>query len=121
VTEKIFVSYAHEDRGFLDKLEEALRKHGVIGDEPVSIIDPLKEVKVGENIREALRKQIQSASKVVIIHTDKSESSQWVHYEAGMADALNIPMIIIARTGTGKTTFLANLSNVHSIEIEELG
>lgn len=121
MAEKIFVSYVHEDRGFLDKLVEALRKHGIIEDEPVSIIDPLKEVKVGDNIRETLRNQIQSASKVVIIHTDKSESSQWVNYEAGMADALNKPIIIVGRKGSGKTSFLANLANVRSIEIEESG
>jgi len=121
MTEKIFVSYAYEDRGVLDKLEQTLRKHGVIGDEPVSIIDPQKEVKAGDNIREAIRKQIQSASKVIVIHTDTSESSQWVNYEAGMADALNKPIIIIAKKGSGKTRFLSNLANVRSIEIEESG
>ncbi len=121
MTEKIFVSYVHEDRGFIDKVEQALRKHRVIGDEPVSIIDSLKEVKAGDDIRMALRKQIQSASKVVIIHTDKSESSQWVNYVAGMADALNKQIILIGRKGSGKTSFLSNLANVHSIELEESG
>lgn len=121
MAQKIFVSYAHEDRGLLDELEETLRKHGVIGDEPVSIIDPLNEVKLGDNIREAIRNQIESASKVVIIYTDKSGSSDWVNYEVGMADALNKPIIIIGKKGSRKTEFLGNLDNVHSIEIEESG
>lgn len=121
MTEKIFVSYAYEDRESLDNLEEELRDHGIIGDKPVSFIDPLKEVKVGENIREAIRKQVQSADKVIIIHTDKSESSQWVNYEAGMADALNKPIIILGRKGSGKTMLLSNLANALLIEKKESG
>ncbi|MFH1236420.1 MAG: toll/interleukin-1 receptor domain-containing protein [Parcubacteria group bacterium] len=124
MTEKIFVSYDYDDRGVrrvLEKLEQILRKHGVIGDEPVSIIELQKEVKAGDNIREAIRSQIQSASKVIVIQSDKSESSQWVNYEAGMADALNKPIIVIGKKGPGKTRFLSNLANVRSIEIEESG
>lgn len=117
MTEKIFVSYAYEDRGVLDKLEQTLRKHYFIRDEKISIIDPLNEVKAGDNIREVLRNQIESATKVVIILTDKSEHSQWVNYEVGMAVALNKPIILVGKKGSGKTSFLANLSDVHLIEL----
>ncbi len=117
MTEKIFVSCAQEDRGLIDKVEKALRKHGIIRDEPVKIIDPFKEAMCGDDIRVTIRKQIESASKVVIIHTKKSESSQWVNYEAGMADALNKQMIIVGRKGLGKTSFLSDLANVRSIEL----
>lgn len=126
MTEKIFVSYAPDDRGVLDNLEQKLRKHGVIGSEPVSIIDIQTEVKPGDNFREAIQKQIQSASKVVVIHSETSESSQWVNYEAGMADALNKPIFVIditdkniGKDSTSRSKFLSNLANVRSIKIKK--
>lgn len=122
MTEKIFVSYAFQDRGVLKSLEQELRKHGIVGAEDVMLIDPQSEFQAGDNIREAIKDQIRSASKVVIIASENSENSQWVNYEAGMASALEKPIIIFGRKGSGKTFFLSKaLGNVRSIEMEEFG
>ena len=44
MAEKIFVSYSHEDRKYLDGLKEVLQEHGVIEGDEVSIIDPFSGV-----------------------------------------------------------------------------
>ena len=118
MTEKIFVSYAHQDRKYLKGLEQQLRKHGIVSGGDVVLIDP-HEIQPGENIREALRNQIRSATKVVIIVSKNSADSEWVNYEAGMASALEKPIVIIGGKGSGKTVFAKALGNVQSIESEE--
>ncbi|WP_411728018.1 toll/interleukin-1 receptor domain-containing protein [Methyloglobulus sp.] len=120
--EKIFVSYSHQDGKYLDGLKEVLQKHGVIEGDEVSIIDPYSGVfAVGEDIRESIKREIQSASKVVIIYTSNTESSQWVNYEIGMADALDKPMIVVGARGSGKTTLLSSLKHINLIEVDEKG
>jgi nucleoside 2-deoxyribosyltransferase len=119
MTERIFVSYAHQDRALLGSLEQELRKHGVISSEEIVLIDPRSESHAGDNIRETIRDQIRSASKVVIIASESSANSQWVNYEAGMASALEKPIVIFAKKGSGKTAFLPALGGVPSIEMGE--
>jgi len=122
MAERIFVSYSHEDRKYIDGLKEILQKHGVVEGNEISIIDPFSGVfSAGENIRETIKKEIQSASKVVIIYTSNSDSSQWVNYEVGMADALNKPVIVVGTRGSGKTTLLSSLKHIQLIEIDDMG
>jgi len=122
MAERIFVSYSHEDRKYIDGLKEILQKHGVVEGNEISIIDPFSVVfSAGEDIRETIKKEIQSASKVVIIYTSNSDSSQWVNYEVGMADALNKPVIVVGTRGSGKTTLLSSLKHIQLIEIDDMG
>ncbi len=69
--------------------------------------------------REVIKKQIQSASKVVVIYTSNTESSQWVNYEVGIADALDKPVIVVGAKGSGKTTLLSALKHLNLIELKE--
>ena len=120
MAEKIFVSYSHEDRKYLEGLKEVLQEHGIVEGDEISIIDPFSGVfSVGEDIRESIKREIQSASKVVIIHTSNTNSSQWVNYEVGMADALDKPIIVVGTRGSGKTTLLSSLKHVQMIEVDE--
>ena len=120
MAEKIFVSYSHEDRKYLEGLKEVLQEHGIVEGDEVSIIDPFSGViSVGEDIREAIKREIQSSSKVVIIHTSNTSSSQWVNYEVGMADALDKPIIVVGTRGSGKTTLLSSLKHIQMIEVDE--
>lgn len=117
MTEKIFVSYAHQDRDLLKAVLRALRKHGIVTAKDVVILDP-HDFEPGENVRRMIKDQISSASKVVIIASDNSAKSEWVNYEAGMADALEKPIFIMGRKGSGKTaSLLSALGNVQPIEI----
>lgn len=118
--ETIFVSYAHKDRDLLDAIESILRKHGIVTGKDVVIVDPHQKFKAGSNVRKMIKEQISSASKVVIIKSDNSANSIWVNYEAGMAEALGKPIVIVGVKGSGKTdSMLRAFENVQSIEIED--
>lgn len=122
MTEKIFLSYAYQDRAIAERVEDHLRKHGLITTADVEILDPQKGLQARSNIREMIKAQIMAASRVVIITSPNSAQSQWVNYEAGMASALGKPIIaIVAHHGTGKTDFLTNLGDVRTIEIDDAG
>jgi hypothetical protein len=117
MAEKIFVSYAHQDRDLVGSLEQTLRQHRVVTGQDVIIVDPQKKVQAGENIRERIKNEISSASKVVIIVSESSAASQWINYEAGMATALGKPIVIIGKKGIGKSALVGALENVQFIEI----
>ena len=117
MAERIFLSYAYQDRDLVQSVEEALREHKIVTAEDVIIVDPQKNVHAGENIRELIKDAISSASKVVIIASNDSAASQWVNYEAGMATALGKPIVVIGRKGVGKSALVGALENVQSIEI----
>jgi hypothetical protein len=125
MTERIFVSYAHQDRDLVKGVLQALRKRGVVTAEDVVILDHgvimeannrSQDFEPGADIRKIIKDQISSASKVVIIDSDNSAKSEWVNYEAGMAAALEKPIFIMGRKGSGKTSLHA-LGNVQSIEM----
>jgi ABC-type transport system involved in cytochrome bd biosynthesis fused ATPase/permease subunit len=117
MAEKIFLSYAYQDRHLVQSVEKALRKHKIVTAEDVVILDPQKKLDAGENVREWIKDAISSVSKVVIIASNDSAASQWVNYEAGMAAALGKPIVVIGRKGAGKSALVAALENVQSIEI----
>ena len=117
MAEKIFLSYAHEDRGLVEAAKQALRKHGVVAEDYITL-EPSQKLKAGSNIRKLIREQISSASKVVIIFSRSSARSQWVNYEAGMAAALDKPIVVVGRRGSGKNSLFSALGDVQSIELE---
>lgn len=118
MTEKIFLSYASADRALVSGVLDELRKHQVVTEEDVVFLDP-HHLKPGADFRRMVKEQINSASKVVIIASDHSAASEWVNYEAGMAAALEKPIVILGRKGSGKTSSLMRaLPNVQRIELE---
>lgn len=122
MAEKIFVSYAYQDRALAERVEEHLRKHGLVVTADVEILDPQKRIQAGGDIREMIKAQMMAASKVVFVTSPNSAQSQWVNYEAGMASALGKPIIaIVAHHGTRKADFLTSLGDVRTIEIDDAG
>ncbi|NJD33820.1 MAG: toll/interleukin-1 receptor domain-containing protein [Betaproteobacteria bacterium] len=122
MTEKIFVSYAYQDRAIAERVQDHLRTHGIVATADIEILDPQKGIQAGDNIREMIKAQMMAASKVVIITSSNSAQSQWVNYEAGMAAALGKPIIaIVAHHGSRKTDFLTSLGDVRTIEIDDAG
>lgn len=122
MTEKIFLSYSHKDRGLVRAVQRTLREHGIVVGNDVVIMDPHQNLKAGLNVRKLIKDQISSASKVVIIGSENSADSVWVNYEAGMAAALGKPIVLVGKKGTGKTaSMLKALGDVQFIKIEEKG
>jgi transcriptional regulator with AAA-type ATPase domain len=116
MSERIFLSYANEDRELVHDVLEQLRKHHLVSSNNVVLLDP-RESTAGADIRSLIKEQINSANKVVIIASDNSAKSAWVNYEAGMAAALDKPIVVLGRRGFGKTLIRA-LAGVQPIEIE---
>jgi hypothetical protein len=122
MAERIFVAHAHEDRILVPAVEHTLRERGIVTAKD-TIMDPELEIDVRKNMREMIKDQISSASMVVIILSENSEGSGWVNYEAGMAAALEKPIIVAGR-GIGKSRLFAkslgDVEKVQFIEIEEM-
>lgn len=117
MAERVFISYAHEDRDLVRAVQEAMKK---IGTDVVFVDLNPQDFKPGEDIRRMIQEQISSANKVIIIASDHSAKSAWVNYEAGMAAALDKPIVVMGRKGSGKTaSLLQGLANVQRIEIGE--
>jgi hypothetical protein len=96
--QKVFISYAWQDRdrleGVLKKLREA---HIAELDLTQDIADPISlMIESGQDLRAEIRHQIQSASYVVLFWTKQAAVSDWVQYEVGMADALEKPVVVVA-------------------------
>jgi nucleoside 2-deoxyribosyltransferase len=115
--EKISLSYANEDRDLVREVLNLLQEHQLVTSNNVIFFDP-HDLSPGDDIRKAIKEQINAANKVVIIASDHSANSAWVNYEAGMAAALDKPIVVLKK-GSGKTaSFIKALAGVQPIEIE---
>ncbi len=116
MSKKVFLSYAYQDRDIAEQVSRLLKKSGHDTDD-MSFIDLRVDTKIGDDVREAIKQQMCSASNVVIIVTPNSAKSQWVNYEAGMASALDKPIILIKSKDAKDVDFVTSLANAQSIEM----
>lgn len=74
----IFISYAHEDRAFVDRLAEALEseQHTVWFD---------RGIRGGERFSDRIRREIDLADVVIVVWSAAAAGSNWVPDEAGLA------------------------------------
>jgi hypothetical protein len=93
--QKVFISYASQDRAFAEilksRLGELLPEHA----KNAEIYDVQSSFTVGEDIRKSIKNAMEASSTVVIVSSDAGDSSQWVNYEAGLADALGKHLVIV--------------------------
>ncbi len=116
MAKKVFLSYAYEDRGIAEQVSRLLKEHGHDTDD-MSFIDPQVDTEIGDDVRGAIKQKMCSASNVVIIVTPNSAKSQWVNYEAGMASALDKPIILIRSKDAKDVDFVTSLADPQLIEI----
>lgn len=95
MTKKIFLSYAMSDKEKVPSLVKKLQQHQLRDEEQVVVVDPVNELLAGEDFRERIRQNIQDSDEVAVVWTTASAASGLVNYEAGMADALGKPIIIV--------------------------
>ena len=67
MSNKIFISYAYQDRAYLEQVINELQTHGIITENESLILDYVNDFKPGSNIRAMLRKKIQEARKVIVL------------------------------------------------------
>jgi len=121
---KVFVSYAHEDKALAEHVQKLLPDLGGT-ESPTVFVDPQKDLAPGEDIRRAIVDKIKASSFVVLIMTEGAARSEWVNYEVGIADALEKPIFVVGRKGSGKSVFfkeyLRRLANAQVLEVDTEG
>jgi MTH538 TIR-like domain (DUF1863). len=114
---KVFLSYPVQDRKLVGRLEPMLREKGLLDPDDV-IINLKQDLEPGTDVRQAIRRQMQEAGKVIILDTPSSARSSWVNYEAGMASALDKPIVVVHAKHGQKSQFVERLGDVPSIAVE---
>lgn len=94
--QKVYISYARSDAPRIERILAKLVALGLVEPSDEVVSDKDLEPKHGA-LREGVRRQIQSASKVVVVWTTASAASQWVNYEIGLADAFGKSIIPVVR------------------------
>jgi hypothetical protein len=114
----VFISYAQDDKSRIRKVIGELRSRGIVkeGDE----ITYAPEIFVpGSSIRGQVRKAIEASSKVVLVWSGAGAESDWVNYEAGMAEALGKPIVVVIPKG-GMPRIPSNLDGIEILELENV-
>lgn len=94
--ERVFLSYAPEDHAFAEAIKPKLGRF-LNAPGGLDIFDGLSDIKHGEDVRKALKSEMDAVSTVVIVASPAGDASQWVNYEAGLADALGKNVVIVNR------------------------
>ena len=115
----VFISYARADAPRLDVILKTLVASGLLSEEDRILKEEDLPPKHGD-LRREVKRQIQSASKVIVVWGTASASSQWVNYEVGLADALGKPIIAVIQASE-QVALPASLQNVQIVKVASDG
>jgi len=118
MSKKIFLSYEMADKGRLVSVIEKLRNCSIFAGEEIEIIDPLQEVDSTDVLRAKLTQIIKGSDAVVLIWSSAITEWSWRMYEAGLADAMNKP-IIIAVVDSDAPEIAVSLSRFQVLRMSE--
>jgi len=96
---KIFISYSHKEHYKIPEVIEKLKRK-MPELEGAEIWDPSSNLSVGADFRKEIKEQILSSDVYVLLWTKDAADSPWVLYEAGMADASGVPILIVTEPGS---------------------
>ncbi len=80
---KVFISYSHEDKVFVEWLKNNLQDLGL------EIWYDQQEIQLGDSIKQKISLGIQSSSAFIVILSNSSKNSNWLRYELNSALLLN--------------------------------
>lgn len=118
---KVFLSYAIKDAAIAElvkeKITELLPQSNV---EPGDVFDVRFEVAAGEDIRQSIKSAMEVANTVVVISSESSDSSAWVNYEVGLADALGKELVVVEQKGASDSAIHRRLfESARMVRIED--
>lgn len=88
---RLFLSHAHRDAAVAAKIAAALDRAGL------QTIQPARHLRPGASWRQSVKDGLADADAVVlVIATPDTVSNSWIAYEAGAAEALGKPIIVLA-------------------------
>ena len=112
----VFISYAMENEPRIAKVIGQLKSKGIVTKND-KIIHASDIFVTGSSIRATVRKAIKDASKVIVVWSGAATDSDWVNYEAGMAEAFGKPIfMVVPKRETLRLP--RNLENVQIVELE---
>lgn len=97
---KIFISYAHEDQQFVDKLYEELHSS------PYEILIDKHEIHVGDNIKEKLDEMLVVSDYVLFVGSKNSIDSNWASIEIEKAKKLKKKILPLKIDETNMPEFI---------------
>jgi hypothetical protein len=112
---RVFISYASQDRDFVERLKPELTKILSKKSQPLEIFDVQSHAKVGSDVRKAIKTAMDRAGTVVVVSSPDGDASQWVNYEAGLADALGKKLVIVGRRGMRKSALVNRFANTAKV------
>lgn len=116
---RVFISYSHKELPGVDTIVTRLRRQGVLKEND-EVLGTTEFGNRHTELRQTVRRQIESASHVVLIWDSETAKSQWVNYEIGLADALGKPIVAVT-TGKKNVPVPAMLSNLQVINLKTDG
>lgn len=121
MTRTVFISYADQDRAFAQALMPRLKELLPAQTQPLDVVDVQSRVSAGGDVRKAVKEAIDEAGTVVIVSSPAADGSQWVNYEAGLADALGKDIVIVGRKGDSESAISHRFSDsAKFIEMDDL-
>ncbi len=116
MTNHIFLSYSQQDEGKIPSILKNLREREIYSGNELSVMTLTP--KEFEDARQGIKRTISQADTVVIVWTPAGARSDWVNYEAGMADALG-KRIIVVRPDENSPALPANFdsTNVQVVDL----
>ena len=112
---KLFISSSSEDhpkiRTAIEKLKSKMPEL-----KDAETWDPITNINAGTNFRAEIKEQILSSDYYVLLWTKRAAKSPYVLYEAGMAYAIGIPIIIVVEPDSPKLH--GALSNFQTVNLE---
>jgi hypothetical protein len=81
---RVFLSHSHHDRWIAEVLREKVEAVGV------SVWLDAVDIPGGGNVKERVKRGMRESDECAVLLTPASRQSEWVMYELGMADILEI-------------------------------
>ena len=112
--QNIFISYSHADGestpGLLNEVYDYFKSKSI----DIKTFDSSKDIPAGEDFRKKIKAEIDAADAFVIVYSPNVKESQWVNYEAGMADALGKEMYVMgAEKAASDPDFMAKFGGMN--------
>ena len=116
----VFVSYASRDRSFAESLKPRLAQLLADKSGGVEVVDVRSAISAKTDVRKKIQDTMSKASTVVIVSSPEVDRSEWVNYEAGLADALGKDLVIVGRKGAGKSALVRRFQDsARFIELDD--
>jgi hypothetical protein len=100
---KIFISYAHEDKEFAEKLYKELQ--GM----PFEVWWDQAELHVGDDIKEKLDQSLKNSDYLLFISSKNSSSSEWASKEITKALEMKKKILPVVSDGTPPPDIIKNI------------